>query len=66
MTSGKLLTQAQAAERLGLTNPNTLAVWRCTKKVNLAYIKIGGAVRYDEREIERFIASCTVGGSNEN
>jgi len=58
----ELLTQKEAAARLGLTNPDTLAVWRCTKRYDLPHIKIGRSVRYDARSIEKFLASRTMGG----
>ena len=50
-----LLTPWETAQRLGLTNPNTLAVWRCTKRYELPYVKIGHSIRYDAADVERFI-----------
>ena len=35
--NNELLTEAQAAAYLGLKNPKTLAVWRCTKRYPLTY-----------------------------
>jgi hypothetical protein len=62
--TGKLLTQAQVAERLGLTNPHTLGVWRCQKRYpELSYIKVGRLVRYSEEAVERFLQARTVGGN---
>lgn len=48
------LTEAQAAGILGL-EPATLRQWRFLGR-GPAYHKFGSAVRYDPREIERFIA----------
>lgn len=49
-----LLTPAEASKRLGVP-VSTLAVWRCTGRVKLAYIKVGHAVRYVMDDLERLI-----------
>lgn len=54
----KLLTAEQVSEILGV-NPHTLAVWRCTGRYNLPYIKAGRLVRYCENEIAAFINRST-------
>lgn len=54
-----LLTTEQAAELLDMS-PKTLEVWRCTKRYNLAYTKIGRNVRYQKSVILAFIASRTI------
>jgi predicted DNA-binding transcriptional regulator AlpA len=55
-----LLTQEQAAQILGVA-PGTLEVWRSTKRVPLAYIKLGKrAVRYRRSAIEAFLTAGTV------
>jgi hypothetical protein len=41
--------------------PATLAVWRCTKRYPLRYIKVGSKVRYRLADIESFLALRTVG-----
>jgi hypothetical protein len=56
----ELLTEREAATRLGLKNHNTLAVWRCTKRYSLRYIRIGRHIRYDALELERFLKRQTV------
>ena len=53
------LTKKQAANILGVTE-DTLAVWRCTKRYPLSYIKIGRKVFYRLTDIEAFIESRTV------
>ena len=52
-----LLTPEETAARLGLTNPDTLAVWRCTKRYPLPWVKIGSRVRYRASDVEAFIAA---------
>ena len=48
-----LLNETQAAERLGL-KPETLRRWRWSGD-GPAFLKIGGAVRYEPSAIEGFI-----------
>ena len=55
----KLLTEGEAAEQLGL-KPGTLAIWRCTHRYPLAFIKIGRNVRYSQESIDAFIQAGTV------
>ena len=49
-----LLTPAQAAEILGVTI-GTLAVWRCTARYPLTFVKIGRRVKYRLADINNFI-----------
>lgn len=49
-----LLDDEQAADYLGV-KASTLAVWRCTDRYPLTYIKIGRKVRYRVKDILRFI-----------
>lgn len=58
-TRKRLLTPAEAAERLG-TTPGTLAVWRATNRYSIPYVKVGRAVRYQAEDVEAWIASRTV------
>ncbi len=51
-----------AAEVLGL-EPSTLTTWRCTKRYDLPYYKIGSKVYYDLADLEAFVESRKVGGS---
>lgn len=52
----------EAAKRLGLTNHETLAVWRSKKKhPDLKYVRIGGCIRYLKRHVDEFIKKNTVG-----
>jgi excisionase family DNA binding protein len=54
-----LLTNEEAAAYLGVT-PRTLEVWRCTKRHNIAYIKVGRLVKYTQKALDNFLASRTV------
>jgi predicted DNA-binding transcriptional regulator AlpA len=55
----ELLTEDQAAQLLGI-KPQTLSVWRCQKRYDLAYIKLGRLIRYRRSACERFLESRTV------
>ena len=61
-----LLTQSETAQILGVTK-GTLAVWRCTKRYQLSFIKIGRKVRYTLEDIEKFINKrrVIIGGEDE-
>ncbi len=50
----KMLDRKQAAEFLGIKE-NTLAIWKCTKRYPLPYIKIGRYVRYRVSDLVKFI-----------
>ena len=49
-----LLNPHQAADFLNVPE-STLAVWRCTGRVALPYLKVGGHVRYRQEDIERYL-----------
>ena len=51
-----LLTTREAAKLLGVTE-NAMRHWRRSKRLNLAYIRIGRAVRYRRSDIAEFIES---------
>ena len=51
----RLLTEVEAAAALGLS-PATLAVWRCTRRYDLPYVKCGRLVRYREVDLAAFIS----------
>ncbi|BAS67780.1 helix-turn-helix domain-containing protein [Bathymodiolus septemdierum thioautotrophic gill symbiont] len=54
----KLLTSKQAADYICVA-PDTLAVWRCTGRYNIPYIKIGSKVRYREQNLDEFLDERT-------
>ncbi len=41
----------------------TQAVWRCTKRYPIPYIKLGRLVRYNRITFERWLTSRTVNGA---
>lgn len=55
----QLVTPRQAAEFLTVKE-SSLSVWRCTGRYDLPFVKIGGAVRYDLRDLEAFIEARKV------
>jgi len=55
----KYLDTVEAAQFLGVA-PQTLTVWRCTKRYNLPYVKVGGSVRYEESDLIAFMESRKV------
>lgn len=52
------LSPAQVAETLGVTI-GTLAVWRCTKRYQLPFVKIGRKIFYRNEDVNAFIDSRT-------
>jgi len=67
-TSGRLLKDSEAESYLSLA-PGTLAVWRCTKRYHLPYIKVGRSVRYRRSALEDWLKSREVSvtpGGREN
>lgn len=56
----ELLTRQQAAEYIGV-KPQTLAVWHTTHRYGLPLIKVGAKVRYRKGDLDKWLASRTVG-----
>ena len=63
-TRPKLLTEAEAADYLSV-EPQTLCAWRCTKRYDLRFIKVGRLVRYRPEDVEAFLEERTVGAVRE-
>jgi len=61
----RLLSRAEAAERLGVSKA-ALEAWAHRGKPELPYIKCGGAVRYKESDIENFLATRTATSAAEH
>ena len=40
---------------------STLAIWRCTGRVKLVYVKVGRAVRYLRADVDQLIAANRYG-----
>ncbi len=51
-----LLTEKEAAQYLGVKT-NTLAVWRCTRRYNIPYYKVGHIVRYKPEDLELWLCA---------
>ena len=57
--SDVLLTTAEAAEILGV-KPETLTVWRCVKRYDLPYVRVGRSIRYRQSDLEAWLERRTV------
>ncbi|HEX2858765.1 MAG TPA: helix-turn-helix domain-containing protein [Alphaproteobacteria bacterium] len=58
MVHERLLTPEEVAVILGVS-PETLNVWRATKRYALPYVKAGRLVRYKLEDVEAFIQANT-------
>ena len=56
MPVSQLLSPSQTAQLLGVSR-GTLAVWRCTKRYPLRFVKIGSKIQYRAQDVEKFIES---------
>ena len=56
----EILGNTDAAEYIGVT-PRTLEVWRCTKRYQIPFIKVGRLVKYRKSALDNFLDSRTVG-----
>jgi excisionase family DNA binding protein len=52
----QLLSRKEAAAYLGITE-GTLAVWNCTKRYPIPYVKIGRLAKYRVADLDAFIES---------
>lgn len=53
----RLIPLNVAAKRLGV-KPGTLYRWKCAGDQQLTFYKIGGGVKLDVEEVDKFINSC--------
>ena len=60
-TSSSLKSRKEAAIFLGIS-PQTLAVWACTRRYDLPWVKIGRCVKYRQCDLDDFIERNVVGG----
>jgi excisionase family DNA binding protein len=65
VTTSALMTPAQAAAYMGI-EVATLAVWRCTGRYTLPYLKVGRLVRYRQSDLDAFLKARSVGFVEEN
>jgi len=52
------LTSTEVADILGVTE-GTLAVWRCTKRYCLPFVRIGRKIFYRSEDVKTFVESRT-------
>jgi len=57
--NSELLSTHQASLYIGVS-PGTLEVWRCTKRYQIPFIKVGRLVRYRKSELDNFLDHRTV------
>ena len=50
-----LLSRREAAIYLGLSE-QTLAIWKCTKRYELPFVKIGRLIKYKKADLDAFIS----------
>ncbi len=65
MSSLKLLTPEEVGDLLGVTE-HTLANWRCERRHNLPYVKVGRLVRYREEDVDAYIEQQTQADSSDD
>lgn len=58
MSNDSLMTTAEAATYLGVA-PETLNVWRCVKRYDIPYIKVGRLVKYRKSALDAFLEQRT-------
>lgn len=56
-----MMTAKQAAEYLGI-KVQTMALWRCKKMYDLAYIRVGGKIFYQKSVIDEWVKSRSSNG----
>ena len=59
---GPVLLVTEEAARVLNVAPGTLAVWRCTKRYPLPFVRVGRAIRYRLEDLEAFIMARRAAG----
>lgn len=54
-----LLSNAEAAEYLGIA-PQTLTIWRCIKRYNISFIRVGSRIKYRKEDLDAWLISRTI------
>lgn len=60
----ELLSRAEAADYIRV-KPQTLAVWHTTRRYHLPLVKVGSKVFYRKSDLDRWLASRTVGADSQ-
>jgi excisionase family DNA binding protein len=55
----ELLTTAQAADYLSI-KAHTLEIWRCARRYELRFVRIGRNIRYRREDLDSFLTARTV------
>lgn len=58
-----LLSRKEAAKYLGISE-QTLAIWKCTKRYDLPFVKIGRLIKYKKADLDAFIFKNTESSSS--
>jgi hypothetical protein len=58
------LNEDEAARHIGV-RPQTLANWRCHRRYDLPFIRVGRLIRYRLSDLDRWLESRTVGADDE-
>ena len=61
-TISRLLNSNEVSELLGVRK-GTLSYWRCVKRYDLPYVKIGRLVMYKAKDVNEFIQRRTMEGT---
>jgi hypothetical protein len=59
IVASELMKPAAVAEMLGIEE-QTLAAWRCTKRYNLPFVRVGRSIRYSRASVDKFCRDRTV------
>ena len=62
MSMSELLDTIKAGAYLD-TPPQTLVTWRCTGRVKIPFVRVGGNIRYKRSDLDAFIAANTHGAA---
>jgi phage antirepressor YoqD-like protein len=54
-----LMSRREAAKYLGIAE-QTLAVWKCKKRVDIPVIRVGRLIKYRQADLDRFLNLNTV------
>lgn len=56
-----LITETEASKKLGISVA-TLRTWRCTRRVNIPFVKLGKSVRYRPEDLDEFVQNNICAG----
>lgn len=56
-----LRSRKEAAQFLGV-EPNTLAVWACSNRYSLPYVRVGRLAKYRQADLDAFVQANVING----